>query len=180
MFRINNTNFSCTPMLNNNNQLVAYKCGGNSRTIENFQSGVVVLGKKYVCPGNRDNRELANHGIKDEIYLERDKANPVPFDVDKTDTTLGTYGKDWMYLLTGPGIPKFSYVVNYNRTGKAGWSNDDIVQVSNNPSGVDPGWLGVINVFKVGGPFVTQMSADIMANSYDAAGAYKPSDADKY
>lgn len=178
MFRINNTNFSCSPMMNNTNKVIAYKCGG-SRNVENFEQPII-LGKKYVCPGNRDNSELSNHGIKDEIYLDRKSANPTPFDVDQSDTTLGTYGKDWLYLMTGPGIPKYTYLIRYNREAKAGWSNDDIVQIVNNPAGLEPAGLGVINIFKVGGPFVTQMSNDIMTNSYDSSGAYKPSDADKY
>jgi len=155
-------------MKNENDQVYAYSC--NNTNIENFEGGAAVLGQPYTCLGDDDNSGLSQHGIFNEIYLTRKSANPLPFDVDKTDTTLGVYGKDWMYVLTGPNIPKFTYVVSYDRRNHSGWKNHEIVSVSTNVKGVDPGYIatGPVTVTKLAGPMMAYEANAIYEAAYPA------------
>jgi len=121
-------------MKNQNNQTIAYKCSSNLQNVENFESigggsVAVVVGQRYPIAGNPKGNENLNNMPLPENYNNVFQVNQglAPFRVSAVSSEnkidfwnlqfgataegLGKYGEDWIYVVTGPMIPKNTYII---------------------------------------------------------------------
>jgi hypothetical protein len=117
-------------MKNQNNQTIAYKCSSNLQNVENFENiGGTVMGQRYPINGNSKGNETLNNLTNADSYNNvfqvnqdlppfKDSSNKIDFfnlKIGATAEGLGKYGEDWIYVVTGPMIPKNTWIISLTK-----------------------------------------------------------------
>jgi hypothetical protein len=195
----NNVNYSCSPMKNQNNQTIAYNCSSNYRTVENFEANTnFIVGARYPVNGSQgqNNSLVDNAGGNPAAYtnlfaISRPSPPNPPFSDSKfsfanselsitgnVTGNFGVYGKDWLYIVTGPNIPKNTYVTNVKtsvdqRSGNAPTYIVTVNTVGSFTSQTVGG--GSVNIYAVANTLLqtmNQMASDILSKDYDSKGVF--------